>query len=429
MSGQARMTLSWPVLITGAVFLLVLGSGMTYIALRSMNAPMEPARTMGGENPASPGAKMPGTDATTSEAGSVAEVTVTLSEEAVKRAGIATAPVGAGESSSALRAPGTVQPNAYQQVVVTPLVSGRIMRVSAELGQVVQPGQTLAEVFSPELAEAQARYVAARAELAAHEQELARTEKLAGIGAASRQELERIHAEHTARRSGVESAAARLRLLGLSAKAIEALAPGTENAANVDVPAPIAGVVTARTANVGANVDSTTPLFTITDLSTVWVVVDLYEKDFSRVRIGSMATIATRAYPDLRLAGRVSYIDPQVNPDTRTAKARIQVTNPRRELRLGMFAEAVFDEAASKGPIIPRAAVQNVGNRTVVYLVDSRQPGRFIERQVQLGAATGENLSVVSGVEVGDIVVTQGSFAVRAERERLGMGASSHQMR
>jgi cobalt-zinc-cadmium efflux system membrane fusion protein len=359
----------------------------------------------------------------------VAEVTVTLSEEAVKRAGLRTAPVGAGTRTSGLRAPGTIQPNAYQQDVVTPLVSGRVTRVDAELGQVVRRGQTLAQVLSPELAEAQTRYVTARAELAAHEQELARTEKLAGIGAASRQELERIHAEHTARRSGVESAAARLRLLGLSGQTIEGLAPGSENEASVDVPAPIAGVVTERAANVGVNVDSTTALFTVTDLSTVWVVVDLYEKDFSRVRVGSPATIVTRAYPNVQLAGRVSYIDPQVNPQTRTARARIQVPNPSGDLRLGMYAEAVFGDDATELPVIPRAAVQNLGDRTVVYLVDSRESGKFIERQVQLGNASGENVSVVSGLEIGDIVVTQGSFAVRAERERLGGGPSTHEMR
>jgi RND family efflux transporter MFP subunit len=167
----------------------------------------------------------------------------------------------------------------------------------------------------------------------------------------------------------------------------------------------------------------------VTDLSTVWVVVDLYEKDFIRVRVGSPATIVTRAYPNVQLAGRVSYIDPQVNPQTRTARARIQVPNPSGDLRLGMYAEAVFGDDATELPVIPRAAVQNLGDRTVVYLVDSRESGKFIERQVQLGNASGENVSVVSGLEIGDIVVTQGSFAVRAERERLGGGPSTHEMR
>ena len=418
MSGESRVTLGWPALVVGAALLVAAGAGGTYLALRSTDrspATREQRVDAGTEKMRTASPDSPGSS----------DVEVKLSEEAIKRAGIQSSPVIAEAASDALRAPGVVQANAYQQVVVTPLVGGRVTRVAAELGQAVQKGQMLAQVFSPELAEVQTRYVSARAELEAHEQELARTEKLVGIGAASRQELERIHAEHTARRSDVESAAARLRLLGLSADSIAALAPGTDQQASVNVPSPIAGVVTERAANVGLNVDASTALFTITDLATVWVVIDLYEKDFSRVRVGSPATIVVRAYPGNQLEGRVSYIDPQVSPETRTAKARIQVPNPRRDLRLGMLAEAMFAaNGAESVASVPRAAVQNVGNRTLVYLVDPRRPGTFIEREVRLGTASGESVLVTSGLEVGDVVVTQGSFAVRAERERLGVGAA-----
>ncbi|MEO7789457.1 MAG: efflux RND transporter periplasmic adaptor subunit [Vicinamibacterales bacterium] len=341
------------------------------------------------------------------------------------RAGIATTVVSAGTTSGGVRAPGVVEANAYQQVVVTPVVSGRIARVMADLGQQVQRGQTLAHIFSPELADVQTRYISARAELDAHEQELARTEQLVAIGAASRQELERIHAGHTARRADVESAAARLQLLGLSAAAIEALGPGKNQGATTNVPAPIAGVVIERLANVGLNVDQATKLFTVVDLSSVWVVANLYEKDFARVRVGSPATITTTAYPGLVLQGRVSYIDPQVSQETRTARVRIEVPNPRHDLRLGMFAEALLgDEGGVATPMIPRGAVQNVGDRTVVYLVNPKQPGSFVEREVRLGPATGDHVSVLAGVHIGDVVVGEGSFSVRAERERLGLRAA-----
>jgi RND family efflux transporter MFP subunit len=349
-------------------------------------------------------------------------VEITLTKEALERAGIVVEPVVAGNADEGLRVPGVVQPNAYRQVVVTSLVSGRVTRVVPELGEVVQRGQTVIRVFSPDLAEAQTRYVSLRAELGAHEQELARTEKLVEIGAASRQESERIHAEHTARRANLESAAARLRLLGLSAQAIEALGPGHGQDETVDVPAPIAGVVTERTANVGVNVDQGTPLLTVTDLSTMWVVIDVYEKDFSRVSVGSPARISSHGYPDRVIEGRVSYIDPQVSSETRTAKARIEVPNARGDLRLGMYAEAIIEPAGGTPmPMLPRAAVQNVGDRTVVYLVDRARPGIFTEREVRLGAAAGAHIPVLSGVQVGDLVVGDGSFSVRAERERLGL--------
>ena len=223
----------------------------------------------------------------------------------------------------------------------------------------------------------------------------------------------------------VESAASRLQLLGLSADAIEALGPGKNQGATTSVPAPIAGVVTERLANVGLNVDQATKLFTVVDLSSVWVVANLYEKDFARVRVGSPATVTTNAYPDLVLQGRVSYIDPQVSPETRTAKVRIEVPNARNELRLGMYAEALLgDGGGASTPMIPRSAVQNVGDRTVVYLVNPKEPGTFVEREVRLGAATGDHVSVLAGVQAGDVVVGEGSFSVRAERERLGLRAA-----
>jgi RND family efflux transporter, MFP subunit len=279
----------------------------------------------------------------------------------------------------------------------------------------------MAQVFSPELAEAHTRYTSARAELEAHERELGRTEKLVEIGAASRQELERLHAEHTARRADVQSARSRLELLGVPEAALDADS-GQELRASADIPAPIDGVVTERLANVGLNVDLASKLFTVVDLTTVWVVADLYEKNFSHVRVGSPATVTTAAYPDLPLQGRVSYIDPQVSVQTRTAKLRVEVPNPRNELRLGMYADVqVSGVESATVPVIPRSAVQTVGDREVVYLVDPKQPGRFTEREVRLGPTTGEEVEVLSGVQAGDSVVTGGTFFLRAERERLGL--------
>jgi len=192
--------------------------------------------------------------------------------------------------------------------------------------------------------------------------------------------------------------------------------------ATTNVPAPIDGVVTERGANVGLNVDTATKLFTVVDLSTVWVVADLYEKDFSQVRVGSESAITTSAHPGLTLRGRVSYIDPQVSADTRTAKVRIEVPNTSGELRLGMYADVVVAGASGAStPRVPRNAVQNVGDRTVVYLAHPKEPGKFIEREVRLGQISGEQVKVLSGVQPGDVVVTEGSFFVRAERERLGL--------
>jgi len=306
-------------------------------------------------------------------------------------------------------------------VSVTPLVSGRVTHILVELGQRVREGQTMARVFSPELVEAHARYVAASAELDAHDRTLRRTEKLVEIGAASRQELEQAHAEHSAQTAAVESARARLELLGAPPAALDRGATGSL-AGSTHVPAPISGVVTERVANVGLNVDPAAKLFTVVDLSTVWVTAAVYERDFARVPVGSPTVITTSAYPDLVLKGKVAYADPQVSAETRTANVRVEVPNAGNALRLGMYADVtVLGVAAATAPVIPRSAVQHVGEREVVYLAHASEPGKFTERPVRLGRSTGSQVEVLSGLTPGDVIVTAGSFFVRAERERLGV--------
>ena len=349
------------------------------------------------------------------------DVVVPVGEDAIARAGIKTSVVVAAQSASEIRLPGVVEANAYKQVAVTPLVSGRVTQVFTELGAHVRRAQPLAQVYSPELAEAQTKYVAARAMLGAHDRELQRTEKLVAIGAASQQELERAHADHTAQLAEVEAARSRLLLLGVPSETVDDLGMGKTVGSAATIVAPLDGVVTERLANVGLNVDPSTKLFSVVDLATVWVVADVYEKDLSRVAVGAGVTITTAAYPDHRLQGRVSYIDPQVSGSTRTAKIRVEVANSQGELRLGMYAAVLVRSAAAGTAIlIPRSAVQQVGDRQVVYL-KSQQTGTFIEREVTSVRASEDRVEVLSGLEVGDTIVTDGSFFVRAERERLGL--------
>jgi cobalt-zinc-cadmium efflux system membrane fusion protein len=418
MTNATRVTMHKGAAALVAIALLTVGGGATYVLMRN------DGRTGGqvADIPSPAGAEPSPRAAVTSSNAPLPDVIVPLSQDSVDRAGIVVAPVTSGATATDLRLPGVVEPNAYRQVVVTPLVAGRVTKIGPALGDRVRRGQTLAEIYSPALAEAQTRYVSAQAMLDAHDRELQRTQKLVEIGAASRQELEKIHAEHAAQTAAVQSARSQLELLGVSASALENMAPGHSVNATTTVPAPIDGVVTERGANVGLNVDTATKLFTIVDLSTVWIVANVYEKDFSLVRVGSEVALTTSARPELTLRGRVAYIDPQVSADTRTEKARIEVPNPGGELRLGMYADVVVAGASGASTLrVPRSAVQNVGDRTVVYLANPKEPGKFIEREVRLGPSSGEQVEVVSGVKPGDVVVTEGSFFVRAERERLGL--------
>jgi RND family efflux transporter MFP subunit len=160
-------------------------------------------------------------------------------------------------------------------------------------------------------------------------------------------------------------------------------------------------------------------LFVVTDLSDVWVVGDLYEQDFAAVAVGATARITSGAYPDLRLQGKVSYIDPRLEMQSRTAKIRVEVPNPGRRLKLGMYVTVEVQTAG--GPprvLVPRAAIQTLGERQVVFVPVKDEPGTYVQRVVQLGPPEGDRVPVLNGLKSGDEVVTAGSFFLRAESLR-----------
>jgi RND family efflux transporter MFP subunit len=403
--------LPWLAVVVTAVALVMAGVGGAYLWLPRQAAPV--AIPAGGASSAPAAVAR----------GPLPDVVITLSDDAAARGGVAVAPVTLSETTSSLRLSGVVEPDGYRHVVVAPLVAGRVTRVAVRLGDRVTKGQTLVDIYSPELAETQTRYLSMRAEVQAVEREIARTDRLVDIGAASQQERERIHAEHVTHTTEVESARTRLQLLGMTPQQIESMTSAGQIGATAIIVSPIAGVVTVRDVNPGTSVDAATPLVTVVDLSRVWVVGDLYERDFPYVSVGSRAVVTTSAYPDVRITGKVAYIDAQVRGETRTARIRVEVPNPGQRLRLGMYADVQVDtpRGTTTSILVSRVAVQNVADRTVVYIADPAEPGRFIEREVRLGQPSGDQVIVLSGLQTGDRVVTSGSFALRAERERLGL--------
>ena len=379
----------------------------------------------GGAMPAMPG--MPGMGASgkglpADQKGDEA-LEITLTPEAVERAGIKTAAVRTESLLSSVTVPATVMSNAYRDTKVNTLTGGIVRQVSAELGSPVTRGQALAVIFSSELAEAQMKYLSMQAMLEADHQKRQRTEKLVAIGAASRQELEEVTAVHTSHETEVAAARQRLLLLGLSSNEVGRLADASHVVSEVTVSAPTDGVVIARSVNPGQVVGAAQELFVVTDLSTVWVIGDLYEKDFGSVRVGSVAAITIPSASKDTRRGRVAYIDPRVDPATRTAKVRVEVPNRNTELRLGMYVTVSFETgSAQRVAIIPRNAAQSVGDRTVVYVPVPDGEGRFTERPVKLGPPVGDAVQVLEGVKPGEQVVTEGSFFLRSEATRARSG-------
>jgi len=348
---------------------------------------------------------------------------ITLTPDAVARAGIKTATAESERAVQSLTVPATVASNAYRETRVNALVGGVVTRVSAELGTPVQHGVALAVIFSNELAEAQMKYLSMRAMLEADHQKRERTEKLAALGAASRQELEEVTAVHVGHETEVAAARQRLLLLGLSSDQVARLTDASQVVSEVVVRAPVAGVVITRSINPGQVVGAGQDLFVVADLSTVWVIGDLYEKDFGSVRVGSPATVTIPAAPRELLRGRVAYIDPRVDPATRTAKVRVEVPNRTGGLRLGMYVNVIFESGAGeRRTMIPRSSVQFVGDRTVVYIPVEDNEGQFAERPVTLGQTIGDRVQVLDGMKPGDPVVSEGSFFLRAEATRARSG-------
>ena len=355
---------------------------------------------------------------TTDAAAANAELQVELGPDDLKKAQVQTVHVDVKETSGTLRVPGIVNADEYREVHVTPLVGGVIRQVPVVLGDHVQRGQPMAVIFSSDLADAETGYLAMLAELEADHKKLERTQKLVKLGAASQQEEEDVTADHAAHEAHVRAALARLQVLGASDRQVTALKQAEQVDANFSVPAPINGIVLTRTANPGLVTNMSQELFTVVDLSTVWVMASINEKDFSAIHVGTTTMVTAPAYPGRVWKGRVVYIQPQLDPNTRTAQARIEVANPDESLRLDMFMDVAFMSAGGKGLTVPESAVQAIGEKQYVFLPITDSEGSFAVRQVRLGPASNGFYPVLEGLKVNDEVVKDGSFILKAEAIR-----------
>jgi cobalt-zinc-cadmium efflux system membrane fusion protein len=357
------------------------------------------------------------------------ESTVTLTPEVAARSGIKIEVVGeqlAPEAAGGTPANGVVQANAYRSTPVVSLVGGIVRRVGAELGQSVGRGQTVAVVFSDELSTAQSRYLTALAELDEHHKHHRRTARLVEIGAASREEMEQATTKLKTVESEVASLRQRLLLLGLSQQRVNALRSSSQVSSEVSLPAPVAGTVISRSANPGEVIEANKEILRVADLSSVWVIGQVYEKDLASVQVGSGASITSQSYPGRVFRGRVTYVDPALDPTTRTAQVRVELANPGQALKIGMYVQIAFATIGGSEqtmPTVPTSAVQNLGNQQVVF-VATIDPNIFVMRPVRLGPETNGRYPVLEGLTVGERIVTEGSFMLRAEWLKLNPGGA-----
>lgn len=358
-------------------------------------------------------------ESSTPQTATTGEQKLTLAPEQAQRAGIKIETVGeraTGEAAGQMTT-GTVQANSYKETPVVSIVGGIVRSVSGELGQNVKRGQRVAVVFSNELADTQSRYLAALTALDEHHRHHLRTIKLVEIGAASRQELETATTEYREAETNLANLRQKLLLLGLSPRRINELNSISQISSEVTVTAPSSGTLTSRSVNTGEVIEANKELMRITDLSSIWVVAQVYEKDLATVRVGSGANVTSDAYPGRVFRGRVSYVDPKIESASHTAQVRIELANPGQMFKIGMYVNIAFGAlglAEKTVPVIPKAAVQTIGSQQFVFVAGEKS-NEFVLRPVRLGPETNGFYPVLEGVSVGDRLVTEGSFMLRAE--------------
>lgn len=397
---------------------------------------------------------------------------VELSEEALKAAKIETAEVSEQAAGETLRVTGSVETNQQQTQQVTPLVSGRVERVNAALGDRVRKGAVLAMIASPQIAEmhgklheaetafaiAQRNYervqkaenrvavLQAKARLDEADASLRRTQRLIELGAGAGKDLTAaetayktakaeyefqsniaLNREVAESRAAVDTARVdvkhmrdQLAAYGAPVAADEKDDDHSHDTSLIALRSPIAGTITERLINAGAGIEAGKPLFTVANISNLWVIANVPEAQVRFLRAGTSAQVRA-AGGEESVTGRITYIDPSLNEETRTARVRVEMANPGERFKVGSFVEISFkteiagSAAVDRSLVIPDEAVQRIGERTVVFIPKEKEAGHFEVREIEPGGVTDGLRRVTSGLKAGERVVTRGSFTLKTQ--------------
>lgn len=402
---------------------------------------------------------------------------VKLSPEARSAAGIEVEGVTQRPAVAMLRVTGTVETNPQQTELATTLVSGRVERVNVVLGDRVSAGSVLAVISSPEVAEMHGKLleaetrlklaertlervqraenrvavIQAKAKLDEAEATLRRTRRLIELGAGAGKDLvaaeaaqktakaeydfqNNISLNREVQQAQAEAETARVDLRHIRQSLVTLGAHLTEgerenpreNISLVRVHSAVSGTITERLVNVGSGIQAGTPLFTIANISTVWVIANVPEAKLGNLRVGTSAEVRSAAIGGGAIAGRVNYIDPRLNEETRTGRVRVELANPGERLKSGMFVEVGFQagtgSASGEELVIPSTAVQRIGDRMVVFIPKQGEEGTFTVRDVELGGEVEGYHRVLNGLKLGDKVVTKGSFILKTQLMKGELG-------
>jgi Cu(I)/Ag(I) efflux system membrane fusion protein len=334
---------------------------------------------------------------------------IELDPRAKKLARIRTTEVTRRASQGAIkRLLGRVVPAETQVKTVTAWTAGRIDRLRvATTGERIRRGQTIADIYSPEI------YAAHRELLSA----LAQLERLSDADG---------YAKKSAQAS-VESIRRKLKLLGVTDAQLRRMEQADSAWESVPIRAQFGGTVMERLVDEGNYVNAGSGIYRVADLSRLWVQLDAYESDLPALQEGQVVELEVASMPGVTFEGKVAFIDPVVDPQTRTAQVRVEVENPDRKLRPGMWTEATVLANDAVGAddepplVIPESAPLFSGRRSIVYVeVPDREVPTYEAREVKLGAKVGHVFPVIAGLEAGEQVVIHGAFVLDADLQIRG---------
>ena len=308
--------------------------------------------------------------------------------------------------SDTLEIPARIQADPARVVRVFPPAGGRLVRVAVRPGDYVSKGQVLAVLESSDISQARSDYAKAQAEAEKSTRTLERSKLLLDHKVLSEREYEDAKAQQIEDASELARAKARLAVLGASAN-------GSEN--EVSVRAPIAGTVLdigASSGELSKSTDNSNPICTIADLSNVWILGDVFEKDLPAVRVGEPVTLAVNAYPNRQWEGKISVISDAIDPTTRTIKVRVISPNPKHELKPEMFASLQVRRPSATALVVPASALLHEGGDTTVMV---KNGDNNYERRLVAFRPLGANDAIItSGLKPGETVVTEGAALLRS---------------
>ena len=400
---------------------------------------------------------------------------VKLDPDMLASAGIVTETVTQRPAIAKLMVTGAVELNPETTEMATALVGGRIERVFYGVGDNVQKGAVLAVISSPQLAqmhgkmhEAKTKFelaqrnlarvqksenrvavLQAKARLDEADATLKRTRRLIELGAgagkdlitaetnyktakaeydfqtniALNKELQEARAEVETAQVDLKHIEDEMRSLGVP---VESGKPDDHrrDTSLVSLRSPLSGVVTERKFNAGAGIEAAVPIFSISNLGTVYVIANVPETNMARLRVGSVAEITSPVIGTV--SGRVSYIEPKLDETTRTGRVRLEVPNSNGKLRAGMFAEVGFytgtNAESGEELVVPTSAIQRSGDKTIVFVPREDKPGAYEVRDIEAGADINAYTKVIDGLKLGEKVVTKGSFTLKTQLEKGSLG-------